>query len=124
MDQTIARECDIDMPLPLVIFGKTLLEYDGNLHKLEPTLDVVDTFRPYLEEMYKNGQLPEEIGPSIPAIPTTVNELLENIDELPTELRKIVKHLSDDGVEFTVRLGKPASPDSEIKSSTPQLDNK
>lgn len=96
----IALSSGIDLPKTFVVIGKTILEYDGDLRRFDPELDLVSAFRPHVEKAYSAyGFGAPEIK-----IPTTIDELIENLEFLPAQFHSMVKNLSKDGVELTVRF--------------------
>lgn len=95
----IALESKIELPLSLVIVGKTLLEYDGSLRKIDPSLDLINYFRPLVEKKYGLSSSLEK------SLPTSIHELLENIETFPSKLQSLIKNLAHDGIELTVRFG-------------------
>lgn len=92
----IAQECGIEIPLPVYIIGKTILEYDGMLRKFEPTLDIVQAFRPFIE-----GQFEPAV---FKALPHTLEEVLKHPQNLPKEALDLAKALAEDGVQFVTQL--------------------
>jgi len=95
----IALESKIDLPQSFVVIGKTILEYDGDLRRCDPELDLVEELRPHIEKVYRI----KDFTNYAPAF--TIKELLKEIGKLPKEAGRLVHQLADDGIEFTVRLG-------------------
>jgi len=95
----IALEYEIDLPLPFVIVGRTVLEYDGVFRKLEPHMDMIEAIRPLVEK---------EIGFSVLAekfVPSTVKELLPEMKKLSPELASLASDLIKEGIELTANFG-------------------
>jgi ubiquinone biosynthesis protein len=102
----IALNAKINLPLSLVIFGKAMVEYEGDLRKFEPQLDFLNSFKPYAEKLYGVGRLGGHGSAAM-----TVKELLDDLEALPHEAHHLLDALKKDGVELTVRFGPAAKVD-------------
>lgn len=104
----ISLESKIDLPYSIVIIGKTLLEYDGGLRKLEPSLDIINSFKGIIEKKY--GMDIMNFGQENKT--ASMNNLLDLMRYLPTNLQTFAQGLIDNGLEFSVRFG-PANGESK-----------
>ncbi len=96
----IALESKIDLPLPLIVIGKTMLEYDGDLRAFDPKLDLIYAFKPHVEKLYGT----KDFSFSPKSIPATIDELLTVAETFPANVQKLIKNLSHDGIELTMRI--------------------
>ena len=91
----VAQESEIEVPLPIFVLGKTVLEYDGLLRKFDPEMDILDSLKGYVGQ----GSLLD-----LKNIQVSIKELLANPQNLPDIVLKIVKQLNEEGVEFVSHL--------------------
>jgi len=97
----ISIESKIDLPYSIVIIGKTLLEYDGDLRKLKPDLDIIDSFKDIVEKKYGMSIMNfAQEGKTVP-----LNNLLSLMESLPENLQTFAKGLIDKGLDFSVHFG-------------------
>jgi len=95
-----AQESGIEVPLPIFVLGKTVLEYDGLLRKFDPEMDILNSLKEYV------GQ---DSLLDLKNIQVSIKELLNNPENLPDAVLKIVKQLNEEGVEFISHLINTAS---------------
>ena len=91
----IAQKSKIEIPLPLFVFGKTILEYDGLLCKFDPEMDIVNSLKSYVE---KNSAF------SMNDVGASIKEILANPENLPESVLKIARELAEEGVKFASHL--------------------
>lgn len=94
----IALDCNVELPLSFAILGKTLLAYDSEIRVIDPQFDIIEAFRKKVEESSGLGFLKK-------FTPVSVQDLLRQSKGLPQEALSLLRNLSKDGVEITVRFG-------------------
>jgi ubiquinone biosynthesis protein len=97
---TIAQDNNIRIPLTMFIVGKTLLEYDGVLTKFDPELDIVSRLKPLVEK-----SVSKDMGFLQKIIPTTISDWASSVKELPLELEKLIKTVTEEGIDVSVHFG-------------------
>lgn len=95
----LARDSKIDLPLTVLIIGKTLLEYDGVLRKFDPQLDIMQAVRDLMKT--KSANPLEKIGEYIPG---SIKELVEK-NGIADEIKDLAGKLLGDGIDFSVHFG-------------------
>lgn len=113
----IALKSGIDLPVPAIILGKTILEYDGVLRKLDPEFDLLRSFEPLIKS--KSGLKGGLENWTKDLVPTSVKEMAKTLETFPTELQGLIKKLADDGVELSVRFGAPHQTQSQVAQAQP-----
>ena len=96
----IAQKSDIQVPVSVFVLGKTVLEYDGLLQKLDPEMDILNSLKPYME----GGSILD-----LKNIPLTIQGLLDHPEDLPEDVLKFAKQLAGEGVKFLSRLADQSS---------------
>ena len=96
----LSQESDVEVPLAVFTLGKTILEYDGLLRKLDPEMDLFQTLKEYMEK--SNFNVWQKY------VPVQIKEILNNAESLvPDELAKLAEKLVQDGVKFATHLLSP-----------------
>lgn len=94
----IALDCNVELPLSFAILGKTLLAYDSEIRMIDPTFDLIEAFRERVETGTALGFIKK-------ITPISVQDILRQSRDLPKEVLSLLKKLSREGVEVTVRFG-------------------
>ena len=104
----ISIESGIDLPYSIIIIGKTLLEYDGDLRKMEPSLDIINSFKDIVEKKYGMSIMNFAQGNKV----APLNSFLNLVESLPANLQSFARGLINNGLEFSVRFG-PANKETK-----------
>lgn len=95
----ISFQSRIDLPLPLVIIGKTLLEYDGDLRMIEPRMDIMAAFRPYAMKNIMFGAAAENRNVF------SAHDFMDILRRMGFGFTDILKNAADNGIDFMVHFG-------------------
>ncbi len=98
----IGYESGINPPLAFIVLTKTLVEYEGDLQRFDPSFDFLASFKEHISKMGAAG-VRKVLGKKPLAL--TVEELLHDLTALPEEAHHILHELKQDGMEMTVRFG-------------------
>lgn len=93
----IALDCNVELPLSFAILGKTLLAYDSEIRLIDPTFDIIEAFRERVEGGTALGFIKK-------ITPISVQDILRQSKGLPKEIISLLRKLSKEGVEVTVRF--------------------
>lgn len=99
----IALECNVELPMSFAILGKTLLAYDGDIRQADPQFDIIEAFKERMEKAGVKGLLRK-------FTPITVRDLLRQSRGLPQEVVSLLRKLSQEGIEITVRFAPTSGP--------------
>jgi ubiquinone biosynthesis protein len=104
----IALHGGIDLPLPAIILGKTVLEYDGVLRKLDPEFDLLRSFEPMIAASAGMKNWVTNL------VPTSIKDMAAHLESFPDTLHDLIKTLAKEGMEVSLRFGGTQPQDSKI----------
>ncbi len=115
---SIGKKYHIKVKRELLLLGKTLMGVESIVRSLDPDFNLVENIRPYATTLMLRGLMPAMSKKDIYKAVRTINRFSR---DLPEDLTRLVKSLSEKGLELKLRHEKLEDLEAHIDKASNRL---